>query len=332
MLTALHLRSGVRESDAIRELMDREVERLDRRLGRRSEGARLRADLGLEGHAREGVAHLSLSFAGGQIHAAGRGHDTLAALRDAFAALEHELARARRRTGRRQAGKVLFALDLYRRAPEPQGPSADDWRLLQRTEQELERFLRREIKMHRERLGYPEPGEIDVDDLVEEALLRAASTSAERPDDVPIDRWAISAAYDVLIEEEARLAERSGLESLDEGAGERKRPEDGEADPRAIFEGPHDAECVSDRIDDREETDPLQAAQEHEAVERAFDEALSSLGDGERDVLRRWLENGHDPGTLARETGRSGEEIRHILERGLERLGESLVRHGWLPG
>ncbi len=316
------------------ELFQREQERIVRRLGRLpGDLVTLQCEIDLNQHLKEGYASLTLSLPTGQLNARGVGGNVLSALRDAVDDLLVELDRhkERYRRERRQRKSLRHEVTgdlsgLLERitAEEP----ADLAKVIHRTLGELYPFVRRELTRHCEVLDRPECGSIDVGDVVEETILTALSRRAEKPEDVPFDRWLFTCAYDVIVREEDALAERNGSVSLEEDLAEavsREGPTSGE---EIFLDGIQSTRFFADVVPSKHTRSPDVEADARD-LHVALMKAIRHLPEPMRKVLSLVALHGQTEQEAARRLCCSEENVRSVMAEARTRVRAELVQRGF---
>ncbi|MBI4878112.1 MAG: RNA polymerase sigma factor [Planctomycetes bacterium] len=316
------------------ELFEREQERIVRRLGRLpSDLVSLQCEIDLNQHLKEGYASLTLSLPTGKLNARGVGGNVLSALRDAVDDLLVELDRhkERYRRERRQRKSLRHEItgDLHGLlerivAEEP----ADMAKVIHKTLGELYLFVRRELTRHREVLDRPECAGIDVGDVVEETVLTALSRRAEKPEDVPFDRWLFTCAYEVIVREEDQLAERNGSVSLEQDI-EEVAPREGLTSGEEIFlDGIQKTRFFADVVPSQCTRSPdveADAKDLHVAVMKA----IRHLPEPMRKVLSLVALHGLAEQEAARRLSCSEENVRSVMADARTRVRAELAERGF---
>lgn len=325
-----------RRDDALEDLFEREKERIVKRLARVPlELVSLHCEIDLNPHLKEGYASLTLNLPAGKLNARGVGRNVLAALRDAVDDLLVELDRSRKKQQRERRSQRGFgangngaeSLDELLARIEAQEP-ADQSRVIRKTLAELYPFVRRELSRHSEVLDRPECNAIDVADVVEESVLRALSSRDRKPDDVPFDRWLFTCAYEVILNEEQSLAERSGSVSLED-----------DVTPRPPNEGPTTGEEIyldqvprtrffADVLPDGHERTP-DAQLDGRNLQELVLQTIRQLPDGSRQILSMVAFDGIGESEAARRLHCSEEEIRTTMADARCAVRAELSAHGF---
>lgn len=217
MHVTLNVKHAPRHASA-EELLERERLRIDRHLGGVSrELVSLHCELDQNPHQREAYASLSLSLPDGTLNARSTGPNLLAALRKSADAVIGELDRKRGRARRAARGGGSLGAEavsvLNGKSPDP---IQERSLVIQRGVAELYRFIRMERDRHVHSLDSQQIGDIEIPDVVDDAVVRALQSEAECPEDVPFDRWLVSCAYDALVAREEEVLRSRPDVSLEE--------------------------------------------------------------------------------------------------------------------
>lgn len=223
-----------RRESGLQELLERERLRIERRLaGISLDAVALHIEVENNPHLRESYASVTLAMPSVSLNAHGVGSNLPAALKDAVDELLIELLRHRRRHRRdqrgRQAQRISDAADVEHLFDLVES-NGDCEQAIRRTQRELHQFVRRELARHSMVFDDLASGQLEVAEIVEEAILLALSRRNVCPDDVPFDRFLITCAYDVLVREEEMLRIRAAEEPLQDDDGRA-------ADAGSEFEG-----------------------------------------------------------------------------------------------
>lgn len=325
MHVTLNVKHADRSTD-LEQLFQREQERITRRLGRTSlELVSIHCEVDRNTHQREAYASLTLNLPSGILNARGEGVNMLSALRHATDALLVELERHRHHA-RREQRSVVNSMAGSDALDAGAGERADDRsHTIRRTLGELHGFVRRELSRHREVLGRPDLADVEVADVVEEAVLRALVTAGKRAGEVPFDRWLLSCAYDVVVDTEEELARRPAGASLDDEIADDPAQDDLDV-TQEILQRPH-AQSVADVLPSAD-GDPDAEMNDRLLHETLF-AILSELPAEQRDALTRVTVDGASEQDLARELGCSEAAIHARIESARGWMRSELQRLGY---
>jgi len=238
-----------RRDENLEQLFEKERERIVRRLARVPlDLVSLHCAVDLNPHRKEGYASLTLDLPDGQLNARGVGKNVLMALRQATEALLTELDRHRqdRRRNKRSRREFRTSLEQAVDASLDHAETKEETsEIIRDTLPELREFVGKELSRHRKVLPLIDTSHIEVEEVIEESILQALSRRSEKPSDVPLDRWLITCAYDVVVREEERQASANGYRSLDDEATQEEPFGDAEIDDPIQAWNPEGGEMVS---------------------------------------------------------------------------------------
>lgn len=309
-----------RKDPSLMALLEREATRIVRHLGDVSPDlVSLHGEVEWNSPHREAHASLTLNHPRGALNARSVKGRVTSALKSAADALVTELDR-RRNLGRRNLRGKPRAWENGLDHPRELDIAELD-RSVRQAMGELRRFVQTELERHRKTRVYGDVPRLDVDDLVDDAVVRALATARECPKDVPFDRWLISSAYDVLVEREEEASLRNPSESLDDEVEVDPSEDDLDASEELV-EAPPRTRLVSDLLpsgDDRSEEVPSL-----ERIGEALREALAALPEvqraaliashsSEEELLRFARERGLTPARAAEEAAAARQSIRERL-------------------
>jgi RNA polymerase sigma factor (sigma-70 family) len=262
---------------------------------------------------------LTLNLPSGRLNARGVGNNVLAALRDAVEDLLVELDRSRKRQKRERQQEKLDtwngsggALGRLMDHIEPDHPR-DLSKVIRQTLGELYPFVRKQLSRHSQVLERPECDRIDVSDVVEETILNALSRQAEKPPEVPFDRWLFTCAYDVIVSEEDSLAAEAGQVSLDDDVSDPAPPEGPTTGEEIFLDHFSMARFFADELPDGHEREPEQELEGRD-FQAAILEAIRQLPGDSKEVLSLLALEGLDERQAARRLRRSEQEVRSTVE------------------
>ncbi|GIW41360.1 MAG: hypothetical protein KatS3mg076_1937 [Candidatus Binatia bacterium] len=320
---------SVEATPRIKADVERQVRRVERRAQTFGDDL-LFLRITLEKHPRKNsfTTGLTLELPRGELHAREEAPDPYLATKRAFdwlleqfdgykSQLRHERGYKRKRT------------PWTPPVPEQAQPEAREvLELLRPHFERLENYVRREIafRIHVGDLG---PGDLKVPDVLDDVVSTAVERFAERPEQVPLDRWLYQLARDRV---ERAVSEVSEKESSAVPLEEETPPDE------EIPASPDEAfvellEPVEDRFEDVLPDEGIGTPAESvgtEELTRLVHRTLGSLPRSTRDAFVLCVLEGFDPEEAAWVTRTDPGEIRREIEKAREILRDKLRQAGVL--
>ena len=170
--------------------------------------------------------------------------------------------RGRRAQEGRAGGEVPFEQTLAS-VPPLTATSEDVHTFVNTNFRRLERFVEREIYF-RESAADLDPGSVNVEEVVDEAVARALDESIEKPDRVGLEPWLYRLAIRALDDITARLREGDGNVNLQ--TQRNRRNERASDEPRLQFHQPDESLTQESVIPDRNAASPEEVAYTDEVI------------------------------------------------------------------
>ena len=297
----VHISYKISKTPDLEKLINQQVEKLGRYLQVfRPELVHLKGVVG-ENSAREGtVVSLNLRLPSGQMTAQESGPIATASIKTAFDAITEQLKKHkellrnqhkwphRRALERVRAGTVPFEQTMA--AVKPEVVSAGDISsYVDVNLPRLKRFIQRELN-HRENEGQVRPGQIAVDDIVDEAIADALGEHHGKPERIKLEPWLYGLAK--------RAIDRFSAEDRGE--------------PRVTNNN-------EDAIPDSTAGTPEEVAARHELI-NLVETTLRDAGHNEREAFILYTIEGFTVEEIADITNHTVDEVRASIRRAREHL------------
>ena len=327
----VHISYKISKTPDLEKLINQQVEKLGRYLQVfRPELVHLKGSVE-ESSAREGVVVLlNLRLPSGQMAAQESSSRVTAAVKAAFDAVTEQLKKhkkllrnqhkwiRRRGAERTVAGTVAFEETVA--AVRPETISAGDITgYVDVNLPRLRRFIQRELA-YRESLGELEPGQVMVDDIVNEVIADALGEQNEKPERMKLESWLYRLARQAV----DRLAPEGGEEAqvpLERPYGQQNVLGSDEA--RLQFHQPDESLDQASVIPDPTADTPEELAARRELI-RLVGTTLLDSGHDEREAFILYTVEGFTLEEIADITSHSVEEVRTAIRRAREHLQRAL--------
>lgn len=329
----VHISYKIPKTTAVEDLIQQQIKKLERYLRVfRPDLVRLRAVV--EERAGPGIAvSLNLRLPTGQMTAAEDGNSPVAVIKASFDRLSEQLKKHKR---------VLRNRRSWSRRPAELAPPAtvpfEDTVAAMRAEvvtggdvagyidvnlSRLQRFVERELNF-RESQGTLEPGQLTVDDVVDEAIADALDEQHDPPERLRLEPW----LYRLSVRAISRLAAEQSSDGhvpLDRAhAGANVQASD---EARLQFHQPDDILSEESLIPDVTASTPEELAAQDELIE-LVESTLGQVGRGEREAFILFTIQGFTADEICSITGQTVEQVRDHIRTAREHLRHALPLKG----
>ncbi|HEY0565624.1 MAG TPA: sigma factor-like helix-turn-helix DNA-binding protein, partial [Terriglobales bacterium] len=207
------------------------------------------------------------------------------------------------------------------KAPEPNPQATDgDVRLFVNTNMEnLERFIRRELRL-RMAAGEISPNLVSIEEVLDETVANALDETAQHPDLMSIEQWLYHLAL-LSIDSVAKRNSSTGDVNIGEQRGTQNVS--GTDDSYLQFHQPDEELYAGDFIPDQTRSDPEEIIYSRESIEQVGG-ALACLDKNDRDAFVLYAFEGFEVHDIARIAQRSEQEVTQSLHMARMALDKQL--------
>jgi RNA polymerase sigma factor (sigma-70 family) len=327
----VHFSYKIAKTTDLESLIQQQTEKLNRLLRVfRSDLVHLKGSI-VENSPREGFAvSLNLRLPTGQMAAQGTGNTLIGAVKAGFAELSNQLKKhkellrnqhnwpRRRGPGRAVVATVPFEQTIAAVKPEPVS-SGDISSYIDANLPRLRRFVERELA-HRQNDGQLAQDQVQVDDVVSEAITNALDEQWDKPERMRLEPWLYRLASEAI----GHLASSDG----DEGRIPLQRSHaTGEAretdEPVAQFSEPEGRLYVENAIVDSEAQTPEDLAARNELIE-LVERSLRDAGRDQREAFILFTIEGFTVEEIADIANRPPQQVRADISAAREHLQKAL--------